>query len=228
MKSVRAIIFDMDGVIFDSESLWKKMFLEANKKYGLNLDERYRQSICGKTEMVIRDELKKLIPELDSDEYRNYIINGVEQSVQNGDFDIQPGALELLNFAKNNGYKTALATSSARIRAEGMFRKKNLDEKELFQACIYGDEIGSRSKPDPYIFELAAEKLGIEKSECIVVEDSLNGIKAAVNGGFLPVMAVDLIEPDYYCLSHCWKIVNSLNEFVDFLGDRALLKTVCI
>ena len=80
-----------------------------------------------------------------------------------------------------------------------MFQKKSLEISEMFDAMVFGDEVGNHLKPDPTIFLLTAEKLGVKPSECIVVEDSINGIKAAVNGGFLPVMVVDLIQPDNFC-----------------------------
>ena len=74
---MNAVIFDMDGVIFNTENLWREGFILANKKYNLNLDENYRKTICGKSEDEIRNELKALYKNLDVNNYRDFIINYV-------------------------------------------------------------------------------------------------------------------------------------------------------
>ena len=76
---MNAVIFDMDGVIFNTENLWRDGFIIANKKYNLNLDENYRKTICGKSEQQIRNELKEIYNNLNVDEYRDYIINYVNE-----------------------------------------------------------------------------------------------------------------------------------------------------
>lgn len=214
MKNIQAVIFDMDGVIFDSESLWKIMFEKANEKYGLSLDEKYRQSICGKNEENIRNELKEMALEVNVDEYRDFIVDGVNSMIMNGDFETKTGFVQLISYLKERGLKLALATSSPRDRAQHMFKIKKYEISDLFDVCVYGDEVGVRSKPDPYIFEIAADKLETEKNKCVVVEDSLNGITAAVIGGFVPVMAVDLIPPDDYCKENCQYIIDNLSQFI--------------
>ncbi len=217
MGKIQAVIFDMDGVIFDSESLWKIMFEKANDIYKVSLDEKYRQSICGKTEEVIRRELNELIPELNADEYRDYIASGVNSMIASGDFEIKSGFNELISYLREKGYKTALATSSVKARAKHMFDAKGFDADDIFDACIYGDEVKGKSKPDPYIFNTVASKLGYDNSECIVVEDSINGIQAAVSGGFVPVMAVDLIPPDSYCRENCYQIIDNLTQLIEMM-----------
>ena len=95
-----------------------------------------------------------------------------------------------------------------------MFMKKQLDIHDFFDAMVFGEDVGKNSKPDPYIFHLAATKLGFQASTCYVIEDSLNGVEAAVKGGFKAIMDVDLIEPTDYCKKNCLKIVNSLEELL--------------
>ena len=220
MRKIKAIIFDMDGVIFDSESVWKTVFTEANERFGLQLDESYRQSTCGKSEKAIREELIQHIPTLNVDEYRDYILKGVASRIASGMFAVKQGFLELISFARRYHYRVALATSSQRQRAENMFLCKGMDEKKIFDVCIYGEDVGIKGKPNPYIFELAAQRMGVRSDECVVLEDSINGIKAAADGGFIPIMTVDLIAPDEYCLGKCKAIVNNLSSVIEYLENE--------
>lgn len=218
-NGIKAVIFDMDGVIFDTESVWRDGFLLANKKFNVSLSEDYRISICGRTEPSIRDELREIMPSLDTDAYRDCTVNYVRNEMEVGRFKVKPDFDKLISYLKNNNFKIALATSNTKERALNMFACKNYNAEEIFDAMVFGDETGNRSKPDPYIFYKAAEKLALSPGECVVIEDSINGIKAATDGGFVPIMAVDLIEPDEYCTKNTKKIVQSLGEIIEFLQN---------
>ena len=219
MNNKSGFIFDMDGVIFDTERLWKDAFERANKKFSLPLSEEYRQSICGKTEIAIREELRQLFPDVDADEYREYTLNYVCKCIDNGDFEIKEGFIETIGFLKERGFKTALATSSHKERAFKLFSLKGLEISRFFDAMVFSEDIGSRSKPDPYIFLSAAKAIDIPPEHCFVVEDSINGVEAAHRGGFMPIMAVDLIKPDSYCLEHTYAIINGLSELRSIAGE---------
>lgn len=217
MYELKAVIFDMDGVIFDTESLWKKAFECANKEFALDLTESYRQSTCGKKESLIREELTNAYPKLDVAGYRNFMLDYVNRTIDCGDFEIKIGFLELIEFLKSKNLKIALATSSHKKRAEALFKKKNLDLYSIFDTTVFAEDVGTKSKPDPYIFLSTADRLGEKPENCIVLEDSLNGVEAAINGGFQTVMVVDLIEPTAYCEERCQNIVRSLSEFCSLI-----------
>ncbi len=188
---MKGFIFDMDGVIFDTENIWKDALYKANEIYNLDLDENYRKSICGKDENIIRKELKDLFPNLNVTEYREYIINYVKNEIKNGNYNIKYYFLELIHVLKSKNYKIALATSSNKDRAEILFKNKNIDIN-MFDVCVFSDDI-SIGKPNPEIFIKAADKLKINPKDLYVIEDSLNGIVASYNGGFNPIMVIDLI-----------------------------------
>lgn len=213
---VKTIIFDMDGVIFNTEDIWKEADINANKIFNLNVDDKLRQSFCGKSELEIKEELKKLYPNLDVDLYRKNIHEYVHKKIDDGKFDIKAGFVELIHYLKDNDYKIALATSSDKFRIEKLFRLKKLD-LNIFDFIVCADDVGKRSKPDPYIFNLVAKHFNIESKNIIVLEDSINGITAAVNGGFIPIMVKDLIEPNEYCYKNCKLILNDLFEVIDYL-----------
>lgn len=219
-KIFRGAIFDMDGVIFDSEVLWQRAFRLANIKFGLNFDEKYRQSCCGKDEQTIRKELRDTNPGLDADLYRDFIVNNVTETVENYGADLKNGFCELIAYLKCNKYKIALATSSHKERALKLFNKKNLNPLCIFDGLVFSEDVRV-SKPDPAIFILAAQKIGLPPQECIVFEDSLNGIRAAKLGGFAPVMVKDLIEPDDYAQKSCLFIVKGLDEVAALLKGES-------
>ena len=202
----------MDGVVFDSESLWKKGFIECNKIYGVSLSEEFRQSICGKSEKLIRDEIRVLEPNLDVDKYRDHMIEMVNEDIKAGNFTVKDNFLEIVDYLKGKGYKIALATSSFKSRAMDMFKKKGLNLEEIFDAASFLEDVGANSKPNPYIFKITADKLNVKYDECVVLEDSINGIHAAVNGGMIPVHVLDIIKPDEFCKEHCYRLIENLGE----------------
>ena len=216
-KKITAVIFDMDGVIFDTESLWKKAFLAANNKFAVDISEEYRQGMCGKKEKLVRDELRVHRPSLDVDAYRDYMLQSVNHDISVGNFEMKPFFKETIEFLKSRGIKIALATSSHKARAEMLFKLKEMEIAGIFDAAIYAEDALGKSKPDPYMFLEAAKRLGEEPSNSVVVEDSLNGIEAAVKGGFVPVMAIDLISPNDFAKEHAHiiKDLNGLKELIN-------------
>lgn len=215
-KKITAVIFDMDGVIFDTESLWKKAFLAANKKFEVDISEEYRHGMCGKNEKLVRDELRVHRPNLDVDAYRDFMLESVNHDIRVGDFKMKPFFKETIDFLKSKGIKIALATSSHKARAEMLFKLKEMEIAGIFDAAIYAEDALGKSKPDPYMFLEAAKKLGQDPSNSIVVEDSINGIEAAVRGCFVPVMAVDLIPPNEFAKEHA-HIIGDLSGLIEML-----------
>ena len=215
-KKITAVIFDMDGVIFDTESLWKKAFLAANKKFEVDISEEYRQGMCGKNEKLVRDELRVHRPNLDVDAYRDFMLESVNHDIRVGDFKMKPFFKETIDFLKSKRIKIALATSSHKARAEMLFKLKEMEIAGIFDAAIYAEDALGKSKPDPYMFLEAAKKLGQDPSNSIVVEDSINGIEAAVRGCFVPVMAVDLIPPNAFAKEHA-HIIGDLSGLIEML-----------
>ncbi len=219
MKRMAAAIFDMDGVIFNTEQVWKDSFEKANRLFSFDLTEEYRQNTCGKSEKIIREELLAIYPDSDVDEYRGFMLDYVKRAIDNGQFEIKPGVIEAIEMLKNNHYKIALATSSHKQRAEMLFSKKNLDLHKLFDTAVFAEDVNFISKPNPQIFLTAAQALNQKPDDCYVFEDSLNGIEAAVSGGFVPIMIVDLIEPNKFCYDNCKKIIRSCKEIESLIKN---------
>lgn len=124
------------------------------------------------------------------------------------------GLDELLQYLKTHGYKTIVATSSARVRVDEIL--KNAEIVDYFDDSICGDEV-KHGKPDPEIFLTACQKLGVTPDEALVLEDSEAGILAAYNGRIDVICVPDMKypEPDY--ASKATKIVDSLKDVIDYL-----------
>ena len=214
---IKAVLFDMDGVIFDTEAVWKKAFFKSNKKYGLNLSEEYRQKeMAGRQEVDIRKMMKTEFPNVNIDEYRDYMRSLVFEEIKSSKNLLKNGFVETIEDLKNNGIKLALATSSGLDRCDILFSNASLDYNELFDAVVT-KEIVKNGKPNPEVFLKAAEKLGVNPKNCAVFEDSILGINAAHNAGMIPVMVVDLIEPDKETKKLTNNVVHSLVEAKNYI-----------
>lgn len=183
---LKAVIFDMDGVLIDSEPV----HLEANRrlmeKLSLKFDRDYYMQFIGSTTDYMWDKMKKdygitLAPsELMkmSDEFVKEI-NGAEG------YPVMEGASELIRRLHRTGLKLAVASSSGMERIKDSLNKLQVTEE--FDCVVSGLEL-RKPKPEPDIFLAAAEKLGVLPEECIVIEDSVNGMKAAKNANMICVM----------------------------------------
>lgn len=211
----KGIIFDMDGVIFDSERIWKEGFFAANEKFGLNFTESERQSYCGKDEYSIRKQIRTEHSYLNADEYRDFIINYFNDKLERTGAEIKKGFLELISWLKANDFAVGLATSAQKSRALKMFSKKGMDIYKIFDAVVCGDDV-KISKPNPEIFLLAAERINCLPARCIVLEDSPNGIEAARRAGMKAVVVKDLIPPSPEDVKKCVFCADNLLQVLDY------------
>lgn len=178
---ITAVIFDMDGVIADSEYLNIKAKHIQLQMAGVNVDWHYHDKFLGTTHEFMWTEMKKEFGLKEEVPY--YIDQWVEvrkKLVEEEGLKPMPGVVDLIHGLKENGFKLAVASSS--LKEDIM---KNMDLfgiTDYFDAFISGSEC-ENGKPDPEIFLKAAEALGKKPEECIVVEDSTAGVHAAKSAG---------------------------------------------
>ena len=218
LKEVKCVIFDMDGVIFDSESLWAKAFYKANEVFNYNFSEEVRKSWCGRGEQEIRDELAPILNGRHN-EYRDYICNYVDHITMNSKVPLKEGFFELINNLKNRNIKIGLATSSIKRRAVKMFNDIGIDVEKEFDSAIFTEDVIC-PKPNPEIFIKVAQKIGVSPKQCIVLEDSITGITGAINGGFNPCFVIDLTVPSKEIKEKCVFVANDLYEVNDFINQN--------
>jgi len=221
-ENIKAIIFDMDGLMFDTEKLWGEAYKEVAKKWGLEtkITEEVRNSCRGRCIKEIRKLFKELVDEMyleregrefPFEEYMNEHVEYIGEHINNNGISIKEGLIELLKYAHENNLKTAMATSSEIERVQYYLEKAGINRNQ-FDAIICGDMV-QKGKPEPDVFIKACEDLSVSPEESIVLEDSLNGIIAAYKAGTNPIMVVDCVEPtDEIRSMLCTNPLNSLVE----------------
>jgi beta-phosphoglucomutase len=182
LPSIEAVIFDMDGVLVDSEPLYTEVERANFRQLGLAVSEeehkQFRGTATDRMWQVLREKynMKQSVGELV--EMTNRLVTPYFRSMDR--IEPMPGIVALIKKLKKKGILLALASSSYSDVIDIILRKTGL--KNFFDVVVDSQMAGS-SKPDPDIFLLAAEKLGVSPDRCIVIEDSTNGIKAARDAG---------------------------------------------
>ena len=188
-----AVLFDMDGVIFDSERALRAVWLELAAEQGLGDMERVYARCLGVTREVtgsiLREEYGEDFP---WEAFREETTRRYRSRYAGGRLPLKPGAREILRALGERGAPLALASSTQRALV-----LRELEEAGLlpfFDAVVCGDEV-RRSKPEPEIFLTAAARLGAEPGRCFVIEDSYNGVRAGHAAGMRVLMVPDLLPP---------------------------------
>jgi len=194
MQMIKGIVFDMDGLMFDTERLSVDAWVRAGAEAGYAVSEAL---VAGTVGLDIK-HTKRIFAErfgedFDFDALRSVKLGYVDDFIEKHGMPVKPGLHELLRYLRSNRYKIALATSTAAARVAYYFEKTGLSE--FFDGVVCGDSV-QNGKPAPDIFLKAGELLGLPPAACLVLEDSPAGILAAHRAGMKPVLIPDLAEPD--------------------------------
>lgn len=215
MKNIQGIIFDMDGVIFDTERVYLDTWRRVFKKYDYEFRDEVYISVMG----TGRSNVKKVFIENygdnlpiakmydDKDEMFFEIIN-------EGKVPVKKGAIEILQYLKNENYKVALATSAKRVRTEKQIKYKEI--YKYFDSIICGDDVYA-CKPNPEIFLKASSSIEVEPKKCIVIEDSEAGVKCAYNANMNVIHVEDLKKADSNIKNITNKYFKNLVEVKEYI-----------
>lgn len=209
-----AAIFDMDGLMLDTERPAVRFWLEAAREQGWDIDEAVPISTVGLDEGATR---KRLLEACGKDFPYAVVRKRLEQlfvqSITQEGIAHRPGLLALLDHLDDLGIPFAVATSTPRDIAIWKLEKAGIRGRFSVLAC--GDEV-VRGKPAPDIFLLAAERLGKRPDECIGFEDSPAGLRALAAAGIRSVFVKDLTEPPAEVLATVWQRRDSLADALEF------------
>ena len=212
---INGAVFDMDGLMFDSERLvyetWQVMMDELGFEYNLDIfkntiglrtdmAESYYNSLYG--ERFCYKPLKQKSREL-------FLKRVSEEGVP-----IKKGLVELLDFLKANGFKIAVATSTSAQTAHKIIKMAGV--YDYFDAFVCGDDV-KNGKPHPEVFLAAAKKLGLAPECCAAFEDSINGIKSAYSAGMTAIMVPDFLQPTDEIKPMISFLCNDLTEVIKYI-----------
>lgn len=211
----KAVIFDMDGLMINSERVTFEGYQLVMRKLGLSISEDFYKQLLGKT---LPTAYQIFYNEYGDDFPMEQVLNDVHQYMadlfdQEG-VPLKKGLLELLIYLKENNYKTIVATSSTRKRVDHILGLADIIK--YFDDSICGDEV-THGKPHPEVFLRACEKLGVNPSDAIVLEDSEAGIQAAYSGNIDVICIRDMKYPEQEFEKMTTKILDSLDQVIDFL-----------
>ncbi len=213
----KAIIFDMDGLMIDSERVTYEEYCRKLAEFDLTFDEETYKLCLGKNKagicQVFYDHFGDDFPMTEVwDDVHVWIDERITKEVP-----LKKGLMELLVYLKENDYKTIVATSSDRHRVDVILEVAGITQ--YFDDTICGNEV-SKGKPNPEIFLTACQKLDVEPSDALVLEDSESGILAAYDGNIDVICVPDMKYPTPDFASKTTKIVDSLLDVIDYLEEQ--------
>lgn len=213
--NIKALVFDMDGLIFDSERVVQRAWNIAGSEMGYGNVGEHIYNTLGMN-VVSRKQyfLTHIDPEFQHEEFTARTRVVFREIVEREGLAMKPGAKELILLGNEKGYRLAVATSSRRDYASRLLKEAGV--YEFFDGFVFGDMV-SHSKPDPEIYEKACEAVGVLPQESVAFEDAPAGIRSAAAAGLRVVAIPDLVQPPKELEELIWMKLETLEEMVDYL-----------
>lgn len=214
---IKTVIFDMDGVLFDTEKIYDEAWKIVLKEKSVE-DIDYVISGCrGLTskdsEKFIDDNFKG---RFSGKECLDNLIHKFNEIIKERGVPIKKGVGELLSYLKEENYEIGLASSTHKPMV--MSHLKEAGIQDYFDEIITGEMVRN-GKPDPEIYLTACSKFNRKPEECIAVEDSVNGVTAAIRAGMNTIMVPDIVQPDEALEKQLFKKFDSLLDVKRFLEE---------
>ena len=221
MKNIKAVIFDMDGLIFDTESIYYRGSQEVADELGIPYDAEVYNRFLGVGDSEIWATYHQMYDEeFGADLVNDFIKLSYERVVdylKSGVAEMKPGLLELLSYLEENNIPKIVASSNNIDIIEDLLKKNNLLDR--FSKIVSVEDV-KNAKPDPEIFNKAHEVLGIDKDNLLILEDSNNGVIAGHAAGIPVIMVPDLIQPDEELRSKTIAVLDSLADVPAFIENN--------
>lgn len=212
---VKAVIFDMDGLMIDTEKLLLKFWMEAAHYYGYPMSREHALGLRSMAAKYAIPMLKETFgQDFDYDKVRNLRRKLMNEHIKKHGVKEKEGLGELLDYLKSKHYLTAVATATDYERTSHYLG--SLDRLKYFDEIVCAPMV-ENGKPAPDIYLETAKRLKIEPSVCMVLEDSPNGIMSAYRAGMIPVMIPDLSQPDEGTRKRLYRCVENLAGVISIL-----------
>lgn len=219
---IKAVIFDMDGVLIDTEKHYFTCWKQASAEAGFPFTDEQALSLRSCDAKVAEKKMKEIFGEgFDYYAIRERRRQLVKKTLEECGLEKKPEVEETLKNLRKRGIKTVVATATPLDLAKEHLSK--LGMIELFDSIVSAKEV-EHGKPAPDVYLYACQQIGEKPEECIAVEDSPNGILSAYRAGLKPIMVPDLTQPDKeleLLLFGCVKSLAGVCQIIDNLGKEA-------
>ena len=212
MKKYKGVIFDLDGLLIDSERMGIENAVKVAERMNVPITREVVKKTIGITYADTIACYLEHVGEKDKlDAFLKEESKAYDRLMDNNLVPLKPGAAELLEYLNNKGYQMVIASSSSHRYIVRMLEPKGV--LGYFRDIISSNDV-TKGKPDPQVFLIAASRMGLKPEECVVFEDSLNGLLAAVNGNFDCILVPDVISFSDEELKKATYVFDSLEEVV--------------
>ena len=218
MNKLKGAIFDMDGLLIDTEKLYLRYWKQSAADFGYDMRDEHVYAIRSLARKYSIPKLKGFFGEdFPTEEVRAHRTELINAHIAEHGIDLKKGLFELLDYLRDKGIRLAVATATPRERTLKYLEK--IGAADRFDAVICGDMVTS-GKPAPEIYLTAARELGLPPENCAAFEDSPNGLKAARAAGCQVVMIPDMTQPQPEDKPFYDAVYSSLDEAIDFFEGR--------
>ena len=208
------VVFDADGVLFDTENLGHRVWTEIGAEMGFPGPAEHYLHFVGRSRADILAEMARMFgPDFPGESFMANCSRRAMEHMEDEGIPLKPGVHEVLSLLRERNVPVALATSTYRDRTDYRMGRTGLGQ--YFRTMTTGDQV-VHSKPDPEIYTLACRSLGVEPTRTIAVEDSRNGILSAHGAGMRVIMVPDLIPPTPDLETLLFQKFSSLLELRDY------------
>lgn len=213
----KAVIFDMDGLLFDTEIVYYEASQMVADQMGFPYDKELYLKYLGVSDEEVWANYHQIFASFGKNNVQKFINDAYEETIRRfslGAVQLKPGVIELLDFLEEHRIPKVVASSNQRHIIELLLEKNQLTN--YFETIVSAENV-KRAKPDPEIFLLAHEYLGTKKQETLVLEDSKNGILSAASAEIPVIMIPDLLAPSEDLQQKTLAVLSSLHEVPGYL-----------
>ncbi|EOW1948618.1 HAD family hydrolase [Enterococcus hirae] len=213
----KAVIFDMDGLLFDTEIVYYEASQMVADQMGFPYDKELYLKYLGVSDEEVWANYHQIFASFGKNNVQKFINDAYEETIRRfslGAVQLKLGVIELLDFLEEHRIPKVVASSNQRHIIELLLEKNQLTN--YFETIVSAENV-KRAKPDPEIFLLAHEYLGTKKQETLVLEDSKNGILAAASAEIPVIMIPDLLAPSEDLQQKTLAVLSSLHEVPGYL-----------